>query len=252
MPIRLPTGARSAIAAACLLGATTTPSLAEDAALTDEERAAIEGVVRDYLMDNPELVVEALNLYQARQEELEAERQMAQVEANQDELLFSPASPVLGNPEGDVTVVEFFDYQCGYCKRMLDHIFDAIEDDPDLRVVFKEFPILGPASMTAAQAALASRSQGLYNEFHYALMEHRGQLTDELIFAIATDVGLDVDQLRAEMESEEVMSEIRANHALANAIGINGTPAFVIGNEVVPGAVGRDVLENLIASVRGS
>ncbi len=251
MPIRLPTVARTAIAAACLMGAAATPLSAQEA-MTDEERAAIEGVVRDYLLANPDLVVEALNLYQARQEELEAERQMAQVVANRDELLFSPTSPVLGNPEGDVTLVEFFDYQCGYCKRVLDDVFDAVEDDPDLRVVFKEFPILGPASMTAAQAALASRAQGLYDELHYALMEHRGQLSDDLIFAIAADVGLDVDQLRIDMQSDEVMGEIRANHALATAIGINGTPAFVIGNEVVPGAVGRDVLEDLIASARGS
>lgn len=230
--------------------AATGSALALD--LTTGDREEIEQVVRQFLLDNPDVVVEALNIYQSRQEAAEAEQQRAQVVANRDDLLFRSTSPVLGNPDGDVTLVEFFDYQCGYCKRMLDNVFEAIDDDANLRVVFKEFPILGPSSMTAAQAALASQAQGLYTEFHYALMDHRGQLTDDAIFAIAAEVGLDVDRLRADMTSDAVMGEIRANHALAQTLGINGTPAFVIGDEVVPGAVGLEVLETMITGARGS
>ena len=214
------------------------------------DRAEIEMIVREYLREHPEIIVESLEILQAREEAEAAELQRLQLVERADEIFNAPRTPVLGNPEGDVTLVEFFDYQCGYCKRVLDVVFDLKEQDSNLRVVFKEFPILGPASVTAARASLASQEQGLYAEFHHELMAYRGTMSDEIIFRLAEDVGLDVDQLRADMESPEISAEIAANLSLAQALGIRGTPAFVIGDRVVPGAVSGDVLERLIAQER--
>lgn len=214
------------------------------------ERTEIETVVREYLLAHPEVIVEALEILQAREQAEAAELQRRQIAELGNEIFDNPEAPVLGNPDGDVTLVEFFDYQCGYCKRVLDDIFDLIEDDRNLRVVFKELPILGPASVTAAQAALASRAQDLYGEFHRVLMAHRGRLSDDVIFRLAEDVGLDVERLRRDMQSDSVQAHIAANLALAQSLGIRGTPAFIVGDEVVPGAVGGDALRALIAQAR--
>ena len=223
---------------------------AEAQSIGPSDRAEIEMIVREYLREHPEIIVESLEILQAREEADAAELQRLQLVERADEIFNAPSTPVLGNPDGDVTLVEFFDYQCGYCKRVLDVVYDLKEEDGNLRVVFKEFPILGPASVTAARASLASQEQGLYSEFHHALMAYRGTMSDDVIFGLAEDVGLDVDQLRTDMESPEISAEISANLSLAQAIGIRGTPAFVIGDRVIPGAVGADVLERLIAEER--
>lgn len=218
--------------------------------LTPVERAEVETIVRDYVLAHPEIIVEALEILQAREQAEATELQRRQITELGEEIFDDPATPVLGNPDGDVTLVEFLDYQCGYCKRMLEEIFALIDEDANLRIVFKELPILGPASVTAAQAALASREQGLYGEFHRALMSYRGRLSDDLIFQLAEDVGLDVDRLRRDMESDAIQAHIAGNLALAQSLGIRGTPAFIIGDEVIPGAVGGDALRELIAQAR--
>ena len=233
--------------AASLIG---TPAIAQDAPLSASQRTEVEQIVRDYILANPEIVYEALTVLQQREEMAAAERQREMVVAFRDQLEDSPYSPIMGNPDGDVTLVEFFDYQCGYCKRMLDRVFQAAEDDGNLRIVFKEFPILGPQSTVAARAALAAREQGLYLELHDALMSFQGPLSDDVIFGLAREVGLDVDRLRADMDSDAVSAEIAANLELARTLDIRGTPAFVIGDNVVPGAVGLGVLQDMIEQVR--
>lgn len=244
------------LAFAVVLGvaaATAAPAARAQTATFDESQAeAIETIVREYLLEHPEVVMEALNALQARQEAEEMAQQREQLDRLEASVFDSPTSPVVGNPDGDVTLVEFFDYNCGYCKRMREPMMTLIEGDRNLRVVMKEFPILAPSSVTAAQAALASAKQDKYLEFHDALMAHRGQLSDEIVFDVAKSVGLDVDRLKADMDSDEVAGEIQANLQLAQAIGIRGTPAFIIGDEIVPGAVGLSELERLIAAARGS
>ena len=175
--------------------------------------------------------------------------------ASHPEALFSDLeSPVAGNPDGDVTLVEFFDYHCAYCKRMRGPVMTVLEEDPGLRVVFKEFPILGPDSVVAARAALTSRNQNpdKYVEFHTALMSTRGRLTQPRILAIARDVGFDAERLETDMDSPEVTATIRRNLALARALGITGTPSLVIGTQLVPGAVSLRTLRQLIAQARAA
>ncbi len=216
-----------------------------------DDRAAIETIVREYLLENPEIITEALDILQQREEMAELERQRAALVAQHD-AIFNSQSPIMGNPDGDVTLVEFFDYQCGFCKRVLDDVFAVSQDDPGLRVVFKDLPILGPASAVAARASLAARNQGLYTEYHNALMAHRGQLSDQVIFDTAADVGLDVDQLRADMQAPEIREELNDNIRLAQQLGIRGTPAFIIGDEIIPGARSLQELEASIERARSS
>ena len=223
---------------------------AQDAALSQAQRTEVEQIVRDYILANPEIVYEALTVLQQREEMAAAERQREMVVAFRDQLNDSPGSPIIGNPDGDVTLVEFFDYQCGYCKRMLDRVLQVAEDDENVRIVFKEFPILGPQSTTAARAALAAREQDLYLEMHNALMSFQGPLSDDVIFGLAREVGLDVEQLQADMNGDAVTAEISANLELARTLDIRGTPAFVIGDNVLPGAVGLGVLQDMIEEVR--
>ncbi len=231
--------------------ATAPDARAQSSGIDTADRAAIEEIVRQYILDNPDVVIDALAIAQQRQEQEELERRRLEVVARHDQI-FNSSSPVMGNPDGDVTLVEFFDYQCTYCKRVLDTVFEAVDGDPGLRVVFKDLPILGPESIVAARASLAARRQGLYVEYHNTLMAFRGRLSEEVIFQVARDVGLDVDRLRRDMEAPEIAEEIRANLLLADSVGIRGTPAFIIGDEVVPGAVSLQTLQGLIERDRSS
>ena len=209
----------------------------------------IEKIVREYLLREPEIIYQALEELQRRQAEAEAARQQAAIAENRSELLNDPASPVGGNPDGDVTLVEFFDYRCAYCRRVVSSMRALLDEDRDLRVVFKELPVLGPDSERAARAALASRRQGGYLPFHFALMAAE-DLSLQGIRAAAEAVGLDPDRLEADMSAPEVNAAIQANYALANELGIEGTPAFVIGTQLIPGAVDKARLEQLIREAR--
>lgn len=209
----------------------------------------IEKIVREYLLREPEIIYQALEELQRRQAEAEAARQQAAIAENRGDLLNDPASPVGGNPDGDVTLVEFFDYRCAYCRRVVSSMRALLDEDRDLRVVFKELPVLGPDSERAARAALASRRQGGYVPFHFALMAAE-DLSLQGIRAAAEAVGLDPDRLEADMLAPEVNAAIQANYALANELGIEGTPAFVIGTQLIPGAVDKARLEQLIREAR--
>lgn len=206
--------------------------------------------VREYLLKNPEVIMEALQILQERQRAAEAENLKRTIVTRSEDILDDPAAPVGGNPEGDVTLVEFFDYNCPYCRRVAPTVAEIIAADPDLRVVYKEFPILGPGSTFAARAALAAQRQGKYAPFHEALMRAGQSLDEEQVLEIAEAVGLDTERLDQDMQDPAIQEAIARNLQLANALGITGTPSFVIGDRVVPGAADLRTLQSLIARVR--
>ncbi|MDH4194828.1 MAG: DsbA family protein [Nitrospirota bacterium] len=211
---------------------------------------AVEQVVEQYIRAHPEVIEQTLQALQAKREAQERERVRNLIATKQAELLNDPNSPVSGNLEGDVTVVEFFDYRCGYCKRVAGAVTQLQQDDPNVRVVYKDYPILGEASVLAARAALASKAQGKHVAFHEALLASKNELTQETIFNIATAVGLDKERLNTDMQNPTLQAIIEGNRALARELGINGTPGFIIGTELVPGALELKDLKNLIRQVR--
>ncbi len=242
------------LTAAALLAGAVAASAEEPAppkpSFSETETRAIEDIVRDYLLAHPEVLLEAMQRLEEKERLAKVEAQRAAIAANLEALKRDPDSPVIGNPDGDVTLVEFFDYRCPYCRKVTADLMDAVEKDGGIRLVFKEFPILGPDSMVAARAALAAAQQDRYRDFHLALMTVPGQLDEPRILALASDLGLDVDRLREDMGSEGVERQIRANHQLGRALQINGTPAFIVGNEIVPGAVPMQQLLELVRRER--
>ena len=213
------------------------------------DKDAIERIVRDYLLRNPEVIDEALGVLQARRQAEEQARVRVAVTENSEELRAHPMSPVSGNADGDVTVVEFFDYRCGYCKRALKTMEDLLESDANVRVVWKEFPILGPVSVVAARAAMAAQRQGRYLALHLALMREP-ELTEQKVFDIAAKTGLDMAQLRRDMEDPAIEAYLGEVRALARQLRIGGTPAFVVGDTLVPGAVDTAQMKELVAAAR--
>ena len=195
--------------------------------------------------------LDALRGLERRPRRLDPAQFRRQVAAHRDELLHDPDSPVGGNRDGDVTVVEFFDYRCGYCIAMAPRLETLLEADRALRFVYKEWPILGPMSEFAARAALAARRQDRYEDFHAALMRLRGRLTEATVLDAARRLGLDPERLRADMRAPEIDRALDDNRALAAELGITGTPAFVIGDRLVPGAVPLGELKAVIAAARG-
>jgi protein-disulfide isomerase len=219
------------------------------AAEPDVPAEQVEQIVRDLLLRDPEIILQALEELQRREAAEQAQRQREGIVANRDELMSDPASPVGGNPEGDVTLVEFFDYRCTYCRRVVSSVQALMQEDRELRIVFKELPVLGEDSVRAARAALAAGRQGRYTPFHFALMTSE-DLSPDAIRRLAEEVGLDPDQLEQDMDAPEIQQAIDANYRLAQELGIEGTPAFVIGEELIPGAVDKARLEALIADAR--
>jgi len=218
--------------------------------LTPEQRKAIEDIIHDYLTKNPDVMLDVL---QAAQDKLKSDSRdkaaVALVE-HKRELLEDPETPVGGNPKGDVSLIEFFDYRCPYCKQVVPALEALLAKDKQLRFVYKEFPVLGPDSVHAARAALAAGKQGKYEPMHRALMAIKGQLDEAAIMKVAASVGLDVERLKTDMAAPETDRALKANVKLAEALDIHGTPGFVIGDEIVPGAVGLDELKRLIETAR--
>ena len=206
--------------------------------------------VRAYILNNPEVIVEAVQRLQARERAAETSEAETALKARADEVFRDSASPVGGNPAGDVTLVEFFDYNCSYCRRVASVVSDAVADDPQLRIVYKEFPILGPNSRFAAEAALAAHQQGKYLAFHSALMEADGAANEGSVLRVAAEVGLDVDRLRTDMEDPAIQTAIDRNLDLARVLRINGTPGFVVGGQILRGAADLSTLQELVRQTR--
>ncbi|NGO55163.1 DsbA family protein [Mesorhizobium camelthorni] len=205
---------------------------------------------REYLLQNPEVFVEALQKFEQNQQAAEANELETILAEHSDEIFNDPTAPVGGNSEGDVTLVEFFDYNCPYCRKAAPQIQQAVSDDPGLKLVFKEWPILGPGSEFAARAALASQRQGKYEAFHHGMMAFAGAINERSTMTIAEQVGLDLEQLKRDLEDLAFVAAIERNRALANDLRITGTPTFVVGDEIIGGLVDQAPLQRSIADAR--
>ncbi len=236
--------------ATLLLTVALLPHLALAQGFSAPQEDAIRALVRDYLLKNPEVIVEALQAFEAQQKADQASSQSNVVRQRQAELLQDREAPTAGPANADVTIVEFFDYRCPYCKQVAAPLTQLVRNDAKLRIVYKELPILGPDSVVASRAALAAHLQGAYHKFHGALMTRRGTLDEATILAMAKESGLDAVRLKTDMDRPEITAQIERNRALARDLGIRGTPAFIIGDRVIPGAVDLDTLRNLVAQAR--
>ena len=220
----------------------------------DAQRGEIRTIIKDYLLQNPEILEEVSAELQKRQAVAEAEKHKAAVSANADLIFKSPRGVVVGNKDGDVTFVEFFDYNCGYCKRAMDDMLNLMKGDPKLKVVLKEFPVLSQGSVEAAQVAVAVRMQDptgkKYLDFHQKLLSGRGQADKARAMAAAKEAGLDTAKIEKDIASPEVRATIEENFKLAEAMGMNGTPSYVIGKQIVVGAVGLEGLKEKIGQAR--
>ena len=242
---------RHRIAALALAGLAATAPQAQEA-FTPAQRDALDARIRSYLLENPEVLLEAFDILEQRRQAAQADSDAALVAMNADRLFQNPMSPVLGNPDGDVTVVKFSDYRCGYCKAAAPIIADLIESDRSVRVVIKEFPVLGEASVMAGRVALAAAQQGadIYARLHEALLGYNGDLTDRTAMRLAEQAGVDMDALRAAIEAPAIADEIRSTYALARELGINGTPSFVIGDRIVRGMMPPERMRELVDAAR--
>ncbi|MEJ2432376.1 MAG: DsbA family protein [Pseudolabrys sp.] len=228
------------------------PQTARAAEFSPAQKGAIEKIVHDYLIQHPEVLQEAISELEKRQQAANAEKHKAAVKANAKLLFNSPDEVVLGNPKGNVTFVEFFDYNCGYCKHAMSDMLTLLKTDKNLKVVLKEFPVLGPGSVEAARVAVAVRMQApqKYLEFHTKLLGGRGHADGKRALAVAKEIGLDLDRLKKDMKSPEVQKTLKQDFKLAEALGLNGTPSYVIGDSVIVGAIGLKGLEKKINTAR--
>lgn len=240
-------------AALIALSLVTGPATAADDVLTDTQKKQVEDLVRQYITDHPEVIVEAIQQMQARQEQEKQARAEAALKENKQELEADPEAPVIGNPNGRITIVEFFDYRCSYCKRVFPAVMQVLNDDPRIRYVFKEFPILGPESVAASKASLAvwRHHKAKYMAFHRALMTARGGIPEARILSIAEDIGIDKAELKKNMADPEIDRILERNYRLAQELNINGTPAFVIGGKLVPGAIDADTMKRMVEDADG-
>jgi len=233
-----------------LSGIAAPASAQQNETLTDQ--AKTEQIIHDYLLAHPEVIVDALQRYQAQQDKATAAKQAQALIDRRDELTRAPDAPVLGNPNGNVTVVEFFDYRCPYCKSVARTFIDLFEKDGNVRLVLKEFPILGPDSEFAAKAALAAQKQGKYRELHLAMMDFKGKMTSDDVRKLAAGVGIDVAKLEQDMQDPAIIETINHSYSLADVLGIKGTPAFIIGDQLIPGVITTDELQRRIAALRNT
>jgi protein-disulfide isomerase len=240
-----------ALIALAIFGA---PKLASAQSFNDTQRGDIETIVKNYLIAHPEVLEEAMNELNKRQAAAEAQKHEESIAKNANEIFNSPRGVTLGNKDGDVTFVEFFDYNCGYCKRAMADMLDLLKTDPKLKVVLKEFPVLSEGSVEAAKVAVAARMQDptgkKYLDFHQKLLGGRGQADKAHALAAAKEAGLDVAKIEKDMANPEVRATIEENFKLAETMGMNGTPSYVIGKQIVVGAIGLDGLKEKIGVAR--
>ena len=230
------------------------PKPETQATFSPEQKQELGKVIKEYLLANPEIFLEAQTALEAKMEKEQSEKLKVAIAENAREIYRDPKADTAGNPNGDITVVEFFDYNCGYCKRGLHDVIKLVEGDPNVRVVFKELPILSKGSEEASRVAIAAGRQGKYWDMHKALLEAKGQMNEANALAIATKLGLDIEKLKKDMASPEVEDEIKKSEALAKKMGVNGTPHFLVGDRAIPGAPEdlHDQLANHVKDLRKS
>jgi protein-disulfide isomerase len=230
------------------------PAIGESA-LPSDEGAGIQRAIHDYILAHPEVLIQSLQLAKQKEQERFAAMTKSKILSFRKDLIEDPNAPVLGNPHGDVTLVEFFDYRCPFCRQVEPWLQTLIKEDPGVRLVQKQFPILGAASVYAARVALAAAKQGKHAEFHNTLMAKEGNINEEkihedLILQVAESVGLDIDRMKVDMKSPEVDFEIQRSMQVARSLGLTGTPAFIIGTEIVPGATDLATLKSMVDDAR--
>jgi protein-disulfide isomerase len=229
------------------------PALAEEGTMTDAERAALRAEIRAYLLENPEVLVEAMNALQVREDEAAMQRDLLLVSSESDAIFLNPNDWVGGNPEGDITLVEFMDYRCSYCRKAYTDVSELVETDGNIRFVVKEFPILGEASMMSSQFAIAVRllhGDAAYEAAHDALITLRGEPSPETLSRLATDLGLDPQPVLERMGGADVQKVIADNYALAELMSISGTPAFVMKDLIMRGYAPLEDMRAIVADAR--
>ena len=234
---------------AALFAVALHPAVASD--FTADQKKEIEEIIGNYLKTHPDVLIDAI---QAADDKLKADaKDKAQqaLAAHRQQVFDDPQSPVAGNPKGDVTLVEFFDYRCPYCKQVEPSLEKLIGDDHQLKIVFKEFPVLGPDSEIAARVALAAKKQGKYDAFHRAMMNTSGHIDEAVIYKVASSAGLDIDRVKRDMAAPDIEKELKANLDLGKTLDLDGTPSFIVGETIVPGAISAGDLKQLIADARG-
>ena len=245
---------RSLIRLAFAADLAAAPLAAKAQSISPEQRGEIERIIKEYLLKNPEVLQEAIAELEKKQSAAEAEKHQTAVKDNKETIFNSSRHVTVGNPQGDVTFVEFFDYNCGYCKRAMEDMIALMKDDPKLKVVLKEFPVLGPGSVEATRVAVAVRMQDKtgkkYLDFHQKLLGSRGQADKARAMAAAKEAGLDVARIEKDLNSDEVKASLEESFKLAEKLGLNGTPSYVIGENVVVGAVGLAALKEKVNTAR--
>lgn len=232
--------------------AETVAPTAGGSAFTDEQKKALGEIIKDYLVKNPEVMVDVQNALDEKSQKEQDAKLKAFMANNAKSIYRGPNSSVAGDPNGEVTVVEFFDFNCGYCKRGLPEVQKLIQDDKKVRFVFKELPILAKGSEEAAKVALAAKRQGKYWEFHQAMLGSKGQANEATALKVAESLGLDMDKLKTDMAGDAVKNELVDDLTLAKKLGVNGTPHFLVGDKAIPGAPDdlHDQLETLVTEFR--
>lgn len=230
-------------------------SVGAPGAVPTDKGPALDQAIHDYILAHPEVLIQSLQQAKARAEAQQAAMTKSKISTFRKALVDDPNAPVLGNPNGDVTLVEFFDYRCPFCRQVEPWVQILLKQDPGVRLVQKEFPILGPASVYAARIALAAWKQGKHTVFHNALMAKEGNMDEnsiheDLVFQVAKSVGLDIDRMKQDMNSSDVDSEIRDNIRIAKSLGLTGTPAFIVGTDLVPGATDLMTLHEMVDDAR--
>lgn len=226
------------------------PALAQN--MSPEEKAAINAQIRTYILENPEIIVEAMQVLEQREQSAQANADRDLVAALREPLENDGYSLITGNPDGDVTVIEFLDYRCGYCKQAHDGVKALIASDPNIKFIVKEFPILGPESTFASRAAMASLEQGAdaYLSFNDAMMRHRGDLDQPTVMRLAGEAGVDQAKLAEDIQNPQIAANIRETYGLARRLDISGTPAFIIGDTIVRGFLPYDSLKEIVEDER--
>ncbi len=227
------------------------PQAAAVSSFSDAQRTEIEEIIKDYLGDkHPEVMAQGLQLLQQREQAAADAKTKEKIASEKDKLFNDPATPFAGNPKASVTVLEFYDYQCGYCKMAEDAVERILKDDKDVKFVYKNFPILGPISMEAAKAGLASVKQGKFQAFHSALMNKKEHLTSDLIYQIAKEAGLDVEKLKKDMTDPSIDATITASSKLGQDLGVHGTPFFIVNSASFPGVMKYEQLKDAVNEAR--
>lgn len=220
------------------------------AELTPAQKTEVEGIIREYLLKNPEILREVTEALQAKEQVAEEIARKEGLKQNASQVFRHAGDPVLGNPTGDITIVEFMDYNCGWCKRSVDEISGLVAKDQNIRIVIKEFPIFGSGSNYAAKAALAATKQGKYWDLHQSLFKQEGQVTEDVVDAVAAELGLDMAKLKQDMEDPAITETLTLNAELGRQLAINGTPAFIVDETFFPGYVPARSLEEAVSKAR--